>query len=121
MSVLLSKKMEIAVLGAGGWGTTLAILLHHNRHKVTLWEYDKEYAHTLDEFRENFYFLPKVSIPKEIQITNDVGKAIHKKELVVVSTPTQFIRGVITDIKETDMTNRLVLSVSKGIENETLM
>ncbi len=113
--------MEIAVLGAGGWGTTLANLLHHNRHKVTLWEYDKEYAHTLDEFRENFYFLPKVKIPKEINITNDIEKAIHKKEIIVVSTPTQYIRNVITNIKNANLTDRIILSVSKGIENETLM
>jgi glycerol-3-phosphate dehydrogenase (NAD(P)+) len=113
--------MNIAILGAGGWGTTLAILLHHNRHDVTLWEYDKEYAHTLDEFRENFYFLPKVAIPKEIKITNDIEKAIHEKELVVIATPTQFIRGVISNIRNEDFKNRLLLSVSKGIENETLM
>jgi len=113
--------MNIAILGAGGWGTTLAILLHNNRHNVTLWEYDKEYAHTLDEFRENFYFLPKISIPKEITITNDIEKAIHNKELVVVATPTQFIRGVISNIRNADFKDKLLLSVSKGIENETLM
>ena len=45
--------MEIAVLGAGGWGTTLAILLNKNGHKVTLWEFNKEYAETLKEYREN--------------------------------------------------------------------
>jgi glycerol-3-phosphate dehydrogenase (NAD(P)+) len=113
--------MNICVLGAGGWGTALGILLHSNRHSVTLWEYDKEYAHTLDEYRENFYFLPKVKIPKQIKITNDIDIAVYKKDLLLVSTPTQYIRHVIANIKHIDLTNRIILSVSKGIESETLM
>jgi glycerol-3-phosphate dehydrogenase (NAD(P)+) len=113
--------MKIAVLGAGGWGTTLAILLHDNRHTVTLWEYDKEYAHTLEEFRENFYFLPKVKIPGAIEITNDIEKAIYDKDVLVVSTPTQFIRNVLTNIKDSYLSNTLIVSVSKGIENESFM
>jgi len=64
------------MLGSGGWGTALAILLCSNRHKVTLWEYDREYAHTLSEFRENFYYLPKVNISPKIKITNDIDEAV---------------------------------------------
>jgi glycerol-3-phosphate dehydrogenase (NAD(P)+) len=112
--------MNICVLGAGGWGTALGILLHNKKHNVTLWEFDKEYAHTLDEYRENFYFLPKVKIPKQITITNDVDIAVYKKDIIVVSTPTQYIRNVISSIMHIDLTNRIILSVSKGIENETL-
>ena len=90
--------MNISVLGAGGWGTALAVLLHNNKQKVTLWEFEKEYAHTLDEFRENFYFLPKVKIPKNINITNDIEAAVYNTDLIVVSTPTQYIRSVIENI-----------------------
>jgi glycerol-3-phosphate dehydrogenase (NAD(P)+) len=113
--------MNVCVLGAGGWGTALAILLSGNKHKVTLWEYEKEYAHTLDEFRENFYYLPKVKIPADITITHDIDVAVYKKDLIVIATPTQFIRHVIESIKHVDLTNRIILSVSKGIENSTLM
>jgi glycerol-3-phosphate dehydrogenase (NAD(P)+) len=113
--------MNICVLGAGGWGTALAILLHNNKHKVTLWEFEKEYAHTLDEFRENFYYLPKVIIPKEIIVTNDIDVAVYKKDIILISTPTQYIRHVIETIRHVDFTDRIILSVSKGIENDTLM
>jgi glycerol-3-phosphate dehydrogenase (NAD(P)+) len=113
--------MNICVLGAGGWGTALGIILHNNKNNVTLWEYDKEYAHTLDEYRENFYYLPKVRIPKQIKITNDIDIAIYKKDIIVVATPTQYIRHVISTIKHIDLTKRIIMSVSKGIENETLM
>jgi len=113
--------MNICILGAGGWGTALGILLHNKKHNITLWEFDKEYAHTLDEYRENFYFLPKVKIPKQIAITNDIDIAVYKKDIIVVATPTQYVRNVISKIKHIDITNRLILSVSKGIENETLL
>jgi glycerol-3-phosphate dehydrogenase (NAD(P)+) len=113
--------MNIGILGAGGWGTALSILLYNNKHHVTLWEYEKEYAHTLDEFRENFYFLPKVKIPKEMKITNDIDIAVYKQDVILISTPTQYIRHVINEVKHIDLTNRIIMSVSKGIENESLM
>jgi glycerol-3-phosphate dehydrogenase (NAD(P)+) len=113
--------MNICVLGAGGWGTALGVLLHNNKHKVTMWEYDKEYAHTLDEFRENFYFLPKVKIPVGIKITNDIEAALHSTELIVMATPTQYIRNVIENIKNFNFDSRIILSVSKGIENKSFM
>lgn len=113
--------MNICILGAGGWGTALGIILNNNRHKVTIWEYDKEYAHTIEEFRENFYYLPKVRIPERIIISSDINEAVKDKELIVVATPTQFIRGVIEHISGIDFNNRIILSVSKGIENHSLM
>ena len=113
--------MNISILGSGGWGTALGIILHNNRHKVTLWENDKEYAHTLNEFRENFYYLPKIKIPEKITISSDINEAVEGKELIVVATPTQFIRSVIERIKDIDFKNRVILSVSKGIENNSLM
>lgn len=113
--------MNISILGTGGWGTALGILLCNNRHKVTMWEFDREYAHTLDEFRENFYYLPKVKIPANISITSDIDSAVKNAELIVISTPTQYIRHVIEQIKDISFTNRVILSVSKGIENHTLL
>jgi glycerol-3-phosphate dehydrogenase (NAD(P)+) len=113
--------MKICILGSGGWGTALGILLHGNKHSVTFWEYDKEYAHTLSEFRENFYYLPKVKIPSKIKITSDIDYAVKDKDVIVVSTPTQYIRHVIETIKNISFTGKIILSVSKGIENHSLM
>lgn len=113
--------MKIAVLGAGGWGTTLAILLYQNGHHVTLWEYNKEYTETLIEYRENFYYLPKIKIPRKITITNDIELAVSDSMVIVSATPTQFIRNNFLPLKNFDFGNKIVLSVSKGIENGTLM
>lgn len=112
--------MKIAVLGAGGWGTTLAILLNENGYDVTLWEFNPEYARTIAEYRENFYYLPKIKIPHSISITNDLESAVHKKNLCVISTPTQFIRTSFESLKNHDFKETLMVSVSKGIENKTL-
>ena len=71
--------MKISVLGAGGWGTTLAILLHYNGHDVTLWEYKKDYAKILDKTRKNNDYLPGIKIPKEIKITHDLEEAAQTK------------------------------------------
>lgn len=111
--------MKIAVLGAGGWGTTLSILLNENGHDVTLWEFNTEYSKTLSEYRENFYYLPKIKIPKTIAITNDSEYAAHDKKLIVIATPTQFIRNSLSPLYNFDFKNSLVVSVSKGIENGT--
>lgn len=113
--------MDISVLGAGGWGTTLAILLYKNGHNVTLWEYNKEYAATLDAYRENFYYLPKIKIPKLIHITNDLQKAVSEKDIITIAAPTQFIRHSFESLKEHNFGNSVILNVSKGIENQTLM
>lgn len=113
--------MKIAVLGAGGWGTTLAVLLNENGYKVTLWEYNSEYAKTLAEYRENFYYLPKIKIPRSITITNDLESAVYKKNIIVIATPTQFIRSSLSGLSNFDFKDSLMVSVSKGIENNSLM
>jgi glycerol-3-phosphate dehydrogenase (NAD(P)+) len=112
--------MKIAVLGAGGWGTTLAILLNRNGHNVTLWEYNPEYAATLEEYRENFYYLPKIIIPKDIKITNDIEYAVHEKNIILITTPTQFIRNNLSALKTYKFKDEIFVSASKGIENDSL-
>ena len=71
--------MKISVLGAGGWGTTLAILLYYNGHNVTLWEYKKSYARQLLKKRINTDYLPGIKIPEEILITSDIEESAEDK------------------------------------------
>jgi len=111
--------MNVAVMGAGGWGTTLSILLYRNGHKVTLWEYNPEYANTLNEYRENFYYLPKIKIPRGIEISNNAEKSVYKKDLVLISTPTQFIRNNLKELENVDLRDKIIISASKGIENNS--
>ena len=113
--------MKISVLGAGGWGTTLAILLHYNGHEVTLWEYKKNYSKTLVKSRINATYLPGVKIPKEILITHDLEESTTNKNMIVLAVPSQFLRSVVTKITPSDIKNSILVSVAKGIENKSLM
>ena len=66
----------ITVLGDGGWGTTLAIHLHKLGHRVTWWGAFPEYVKVLKRRRENVKFLPGIRIPRDLVITDGLGKAI---------------------------------------------
>ncbi len=113
--------MRISVLGAGSWGTTLAILLHHNGHDVILWEYKKHYAKVLDRRRENTVYLKGIKIPREIRITHSLKEATENQHIIVLAIPSQFLRGVIEQIKNYSYENTTFVSVAKGIEKESLM
>ena len=113
--------MKISVLGAGGWGTTLAILLNYNGHNLTLWEFKKSYAKELNKKRVNTDYLPGIKIPKEINITSDIEESSVDKNLIVMAVPSQFLRGVVKKIHYHNIEDTILVSVSKGIEKNTLM
>ncbi|MBN2572743.1 MAG: NAD(P)-dependent glycerol-3-phosphate dehydrogenase [Ignavibacteriales bacterium] len=113
--------MQISILGAGGWGTSLAILLYSNGHRVTLWEYDRHYAKVLARTRKNKLYLPNIKIPKDILITHSLSEAVTKQDMLVIAIPTQYVRGVITKLRKINFTDTIFVSVSKGIENKTLL
>ncbi|MFC2135349.1 NAD(P)H-dependent glycerol-3-phosphate dehydrogenase [Bacteroidota bacterium] len=113
--------MRISVIGAGGWGSALAILLQNNGHDVTLWEYFKSYAKKLKKTRENKTYLPGITIPAEIEITHQLEEAVNNQHMIVIAVPTQFIRSVIKKIKKNNFSDTIFVSVSKGIEKDTLL
>jgi glycerol-3-phosphate dehydrogenase (NAD(P)+) len=112
--------MRISVLGAGGWGTTLSVLLHYNGHNVTLWEYHKSYSKVLNKSRVNNKYLPGIPLPKEIIITNDIKEAANNQNLIVLAVPSQFMRKVVHQIPPLSIKDTILVNVAKGIENESL-
>ena len=113
--------MKISVLGAGSWGTALAIILSNNGHDVTLWEYKKEYVKGLIKHHENKIFLPGINIPQEISITHTLAQASNDQHMIVIAIPTQFVRSVLKKMKKFSFKNTTFVSVAKGIEKETLV
>ena len=111
--------MRISVLGAGSWGTALAIILQSNGHDVTLWEYKSGYFSALKRTRENKVFLPKIKIPKEILITNSLREGCEDQHMIVLAIPSQFIRSVLTKAKKFLQNDTTIVSVAKGIEKGT--
>lgn len=111
---------DICVLGSGGWGTAIAILLHNNGHKVTLWSYLKTESDDLKKFRENKPFLPGVSIPEGISFDSNL-ECCSNKDLIVIATPSHGIRSVASKIKDFLPDGQIVLNISKGIEEGTYL
>src|SRR3989338_6130877 len=85
--------MNISVIGAGAWGTTLAIMLAENKHEVTLWAYEPELVASLKEFRENKKFLPGFPLGKTIRLTGS-PQAAADAEIFFLAVPTPFLRRV---------------------------
>lgn len=113
--------MKIGVLGAGSWGTALAVLLHENGHEVTLWSIDKREVAMIDEKREQVEKLPGVRIPDRIAVTNDVESSVAGKDILVMAVPSIFIRSTSKMIAPYVKEGQLIINVAKGIEEETLM
>ncbi len=113
--------MRVAVLGAGSWGTTLAILLNYNAHDVTLWAHEEDLVCSMREDRENKLFLPGIPLPDDLQFTNDLEAAVHNQEMLVMAVPSQFLRSVATRLRTMNLRDTWLVNVAKGIENETLM
>ena len=111
--------MRIAVIGDGGWGTTLAILLANKGYAVTLWGAFNNYTKILARSRLNPKFLPGIKIPKEIELTNNIKTAVAEKEIVVLAVPSQYTRQVLRKIKGSFFKKTIFLSVTKGIEIKT--
>ena len=108
---------KISVLGAGGWGTTLAVLLHKKGHQVRLWEVFPGYAGILKETRENVKFLPGIKIPEEILITADFGEALDKTEIVVIAVPSFAVREISRMIVRINSgKSSFLVCASKGLE-----
>lgn len=111
---------SFAVLGAGGWGTALAVLLAKNAaHRVSLWSARPEHAGLLQERRENVRLLPGIPIPEAVFLTTDIRKAVDGAELLLVATPTVFLRTTLQRIAPDVPAATPVVSVVKGIENAT--
>ena len=113
--------MQIAVLGAGSWGTTLALLLSYNTHQVILWSYREDYAQLMNEKRENPTFLPGIPFPPDLLVTHDLEKAVDGAEMIVAAVPSQHLRSVLEQLKNHNFGNAIIVNVAKGIENGTLM
>ena len=113
--------MKVTVLGAGSWGTTLALVLHENRHEVNLWSYKTAHADLMREKRENPQFLPGIPLPPMLRILTDLEEACSNRELIIAAVPAQFLRSVLEKIADLDLERTIICNVAKGIEVDTLM
>lgn len=112
---------KICFLGAGSWGTALAILCANNGHKVTIWSAVKEETDMLREKREHVDRLPGVKLPDSIVIEDDLETACEEKDIIVFSTASPYIRSTAKLAQSYIKQGQIVVNVAKGIEETTLM
>ena len=112
---------KISVLGAGSWGTALAVVLHKNGLEVTFWSIALDEIDLLKKEREHKDKLPGVKIAEEIGLTTDLKEAISGRDMLVVAVPSPYIRSTAKSMAPYVEDGQLLVSVAKGIEEGTLM
>lgn len=112
---------KVSVIGAGSWGTALAILLEKNGHEVTLWSHREEEVKELAKSREHKSKLPGVQISERIEITGNLESALQAKDVLVFAVPSVAVRSTAKKVAPYVKKGQLIVNVAKGIEETTLM
>jgi glycerol-3-phosphate dehydrogenase (NAD(P)+) len=112
---------NVAVLGAGAWGTALAKVLADKQNPTVLWSHRREVSDHINEHHVNTRYLPTAELPPTLRATFDLEEALRGAELVVVVIPSHGLRQVMRDARPYIPGEALLCSASKGIENDSLM
>jgi len=113
---------KIAVIGAGAWGTGLAIVLGRKRtHQIRLWAREPEVRESISLRRVNELFLPGQEIPESVAATGDIRETVDGAEIVVSAIPSQFCRSTFEHLRSSLSGNTLFVSATKGLEEGTLL
>jgi glycerol-3-phosphate dehydrogenase (NAD(P)+) len=110
----------ISVIGAGSWGTTLAAILTEKGYDVALWTHEEDLAIEINRHHTNSTYLPGVNLPAALKATFNC-EVIAKSRYIINSVPTQFIRDIFNRLKPFIDEQAIIVSASKGIENQTLL
>ncbi|MCR5625532.1 MAG: NAD(P)H-dependent glycerol-3-phosphate dehydrogenase [Lachnospiraceae bacterium] len=112
--------MKVTFLGAGSWGTALAIMLAKNNHNVILWSAVRSEIDMLARYREHKDRLPGVKLPDSIIVTTDIAFAVERPDLIVFSVASPYVRTTAEAISRYVRFDQKIVNVAKGIEDETL-
>lgn len=112
---------NIAVIGAGSWGTALAISLSNKGHIVKIWDINPEHVKELEENRENVRYLPGIKFSNNLTIVSTVEEAIKGSDIVLFSAPAQHFRSALDGAMPYLKPEMILVNVAKGIEQKTLM
>ncbi len=112
---------KIGMIGAGSWGTALALLLDKNGHQVTVWSALEDEIIMLKEKREHTDKLPGVKLPESIRFTTEEKEAVCGADLLVFAVPSVFVRSTAKRLAPIIPDGMVIVNVAKGIEESTLM
>ncbi len=111
---------RIAVIGAGSWGAALADLLARKEHDVVLWSYEPDVAEAIEARHENPKYLQGVQLPSSLKATHSLPDALRDASVVVSVSPAQHVRNIMAEAAPLLRDDVIVVSASKGIEQERL-
>ena len=113
---------RITILGAGAWGTALALsLARRGGHEIVLWSHSAALAEQLGELGENLPYLPGFTLPADVQVTSDLPGSIFEADILLCVTPSQHLRGIIGHIAPLLTRDQIIVSASKGLEETTFL
>lgn len=112
--------MKIGIVGSGSWGTALAFLLNKNGHTVTLWGNNKDDILSIIHSRKNLKYLPDITLDNSIIVTYDEA-LLENQDMIVLAVPSNAIRSVCEKFKHLFNDDRIIVNVSKGIEDKSLL
>jgi glycerol-3-phosphate dehydrogenase (NAD(P)+) len=113
--------LQIGVIGAGSWGTTLANLLAKKGLNITLWAYEEELITSIAASQENALYLPGIKLSSQIVPTGSLKDVCQHKDLLLIVTPSQIVRHIMQQILPYLSPQQILINASKGIENKTLL
>lgn len=113
---------RIGILGAGAWGTALAIsLARRGGHHITLWSHSPQVAEQLMETGENLPYLPGFTVPMDVAVTADLPAAIFEAEFILCVTPSEYLRRTLAEVAPLLVRGQTIVSATKGLEERTLL
>lgn len=112
--------INVAVLGAGAWGTALAKLLADKAYPTKLWSHRADLVAQINEAHVNARYLPTAELPANLVASHDLEEVLRGAELVVTVVPSHALRGVMREARPFMPANALICSATKGIENDSL-
>jgi len=118
---MMNKVFKIAVIGAGSWGTALAVILSKSKHKTCLWGHNSRHIEDLCKRRENRKYLPGIELPRELELTDNIGRCVEESDIIVMVVPSHGLREVFSSVALFIKKDVIIISAVKGIENNTLL
>lgn len=112
---------KIGIVGAGSWGTAIAVLLDHKGHEVTIWSAVESEIDMLQAEHEHKDKLPGIMLSERMRFTKELKEAVTDMDLVVLAVPSVYTRPTARQMKELVAPGQIIVNVSKGIEESTLM
>jgi glycerol-3-phosphate dehydrogenase (NAD(P)+) len=109
----------LAIVGAGGWGTALAITMARAGRHTRLWVYEPDLAVAMIDTLENSIYLPGVSIPESVRVSNSLRDVVAGCPVVIIAVPSHFFRAVARQLVKVTDAGTIFVSATKGIENES--